>query len=38
MHGRDMRSCVDAGHWLASRVIQRSGATFPAKMEFDWSA
>jgi len=36
MHGLDFRKCVDAGHWLASRVIQRSGATFPDKMEFNW--
>jgi len=38
MHGRDLRTCVDAGHWLASRVIQRSGATFPNEMTFDWKS
>jgi len=36
MHGRDLRTCVDAGHWLASRVIQLPGATFPPRRDFKW--
>lgn len=34
INGKDLRTSVDCGHWLASRVIQVSGCTFPAKNEF----
>lgn len=27
--GKPVEKCVDAGHFLANLVIQRSGATFP---------
>jgi len=32
----NLRHAVDCGHWLASRVIQRSGCTFPETNDFKW--
>ncbi|GMH69433.1 hypothetical protein TL16_g05157 [Triparma laevis f. inornata] len=32
--GADIAKCVDAGHWAASIIIQRSGCTFPEKCEY----
>jgi adenosine kinase len=31
---QDIAKCVDAGLWLASKVVQRSGCTFPEAMEY----
>lgn len=31
---KPLKDCVDAGHWAAQVVIQRSGCTFPEKCEF----
>jgi len=32
--GKDIETAVKAGIWLSSQVVQRSGCTFPEKMEF----
>ena len=32
--GADIAKCVDAGHWAASVIIQRSGCTFPEACDY----
>ena len=32
--GEDIAKCVEAGHWAAKVIIQRSGCTFPEKCDF----
>jgi len=29
MVNTDLKACVEAGHWAARQIIQRSGCTFP---------
>lgn len=35
--GKDMAECCRAGNYAANVIIQRSGCTFPATPEFEWS-
>lgn len=32
--GEELSKCVEAGHWAAKVIIQRSGCTFPEKCDF----
>lgn len=32
--GKDIRACVNAGHYAAGVIIQHSGCTYPAKPDF----
>eukprot|EP00127_Corallochytrium_limacisporum_P005333 Clim_evm9s203 gene=Clim_evmTU9s203 len=33
--GKDMKDCVEAGHWAARVIIQRSGCTFPDTCDYE---
>jgi len=32
--GKEIKECVEAGHWASRVVIQRSGCTFPEKCDY----
>ena len=32
--GKELETCVRCGIWAATKVIQRSGCTFPDQMDF----
>lgn len=34
VEGKDLKACVDAGHWAARFVIQQSGCTLPGDCEY----
>ncbi len=34
VRGEPIKKCVDCGIWSAALIIQRSGCTFPEKMEY----
>ncbi|KAG5189593.1 flagellar associated protein, partial [Tribonema minus] len=35
MRGAPLARCVEAGHWAARQIIQRSGCTFPPACDFE---
>ena len=38
VQGKDIKACVDAGHYAAREVIQRSGCTFPESCIFTFAS